>query len=330
VASGNVASGNHAFTVVMFEETGNTTIRRYAGHRVEGGLGAGFGDIDADGTLEVSDIHGSFSVESILNTQDTQFSPAFDLNGDGLGDNRDLFALGWELIDGGADATVLNAYHHVLVRRGDLDQQGGTGVADLDTLYDNFGSTDWLLDLDVDGTASIQDVATFVTDIFRTVPGDFDLNGLVDSDDLAIWQVHDGTTSASRYYEGDADLHGDVDLDDRAIWDSAQGSVAPPAVIRGDFNGNGIVDATDYSLWVDSRGSTTNLVADADGNGIIGTGDYDFWKLLFGESLFNKPVATATQSGIGVPEPGAHWLFGIFVCFYFLLFETWLRVVNST
>ena len=83
-----------------------------------------------------------------------------------------------------------------------------------------------------------------------------------------IWQVNDGTTSATRYYEGDADLHGDVDLDDRAIWDSAQGLVAPPAVIRGDFNGNGIVDATDYSLWVDSRGSTTNLVAD--GNGIIG------------------------------------------------------------
>ncbi len=325
----NLASGNHAFTVVMVEETGGTTLRRYTGHRVEGGLGAGFGDIDADGTLEASDIEGSFSVESILNTQNSQFSPAFDLNGDGLGDNRDLFALEQELINGGASGTVLTAYHRVLVRRGDLDQQEGTGVADLDMLYDNFGSTEWLLDLDVDGTLSLEDVVTFVTDIFRTVPGDFDLNGLVNSDDLEIWQTHNGTALEARYYEGDADFDGDVDLDDRAIWESAQGSVAPAAILRADFNGNGIVDAADYSLWVDSRASTTNLVADADGDGVIGIGDYAFWKLLFGKSLLKPPVATAAQNGAGIPEPGSHWLFAIFVGGYFLLFGTRLHVVKS-
>jgi hypothetical protein len=66
------------------------------------------------------------SVEDVLYSQNNKFASAFDVNGDGLGDNRDLFALGTHLVSGGASQTVLDSYVGLLLKRGDFNASGTT------------------------------------------------------------------------------------------------------------------------------------------------------------------------------------------------------------
>ena len=244
-----VETGNHVATVVTFEPTFNRaagrgfSIQRFAGLFTETSIGAGFGDADFDGVLETSDIAGltNGSIEQTLYSQNDEFSAALDVNGDGLGDNRDLYALGGELVDAAASGSVLAAYRDVLLRRGDVDESGMTAAADFDTLYDNFGSDAWLFDLNVDGTTDVADVMTMVTEFFGTVPGDLDLNGVVDPNDLAIWQAGLGTSSNARYSQGDADFDGDVDALDRDIIDANMGELTLRAIALADYNRDGVV-----------------------------------------------------------------------------------------
>jgi hypothetical protein len=168
-------------------------------------------------------------VEDVLYSQNGKFSSAFDVNGDGLGDNRDLFLLGNELVVAGAGQAVLDAYSDLLLQRGDLNSSGTTDAADMALLYGSFGSPSWLTDLNVDGAASIADVESMITDLIRTMPGDFNLDGSVDASDYAVWRKSLGTTGA-RYTQGDADLDGDVDGSDHAIWRSQFGFVREPIV----------------------------------------------------------------------------------------------------
>ena len=56
------------------------------------------------------------SVEDVLYSQNSKFSSAFDVNGDGLGDNRDLFLLGNELVAAGAGQAVLDSYTDLLLQ----------------------------------------------------------------------------------------------------------------------------------------------------------------------------------------------------------------------
>ena len=66
--------------------------------------------------------------------------PQFDVNGDGLGDNRDLFLMGNELVAAGAGQAVLNSYTDLLLHRADLDASGTTNTADVAALYGQFRS----------------------------------------------------------------------------------------------------------------------------------------------------------------------------------------------
>jgi hypothetical protein len=177
----------------------------------------------------VSDIRGTSngSVEEILYSQNNQFRAAFDVNGDGLGDNRDLFALGDELVSAGAGQAVLNSYTDLLLDRGDVNAAGGTNGDDVAALYANFGAGSWLYDMNVDGTVDIDDVATMITEVFRTVPGDFNVDGAVDSADYVTWRDSQDMGSAL-YTHGDADLDGDVDGNDLAAWSAGFGFVRQP------------------------------------------------------------------------------------------------------
>ena len=94
-----VSSGNHVATVITYEPTGNYNIQRFAGLLTQTNLGLGFGDMNATNTYTTTDIRCSGacsnnSVEDVLYSQNSKFRAAFDVNGDGLGDNRDLFLLG--------------------------------------------------------------------------------------------------------------------------------------------------------------------------------------------------------------------------------------------
>jgi hypothetical protein len=226
---GGMTTGNHVATVVTFEATGNFNIQRIPGLFTDTNLGAGFGDMNSTGIYGANDIRGTNngSVEDVLYSQNNKFSAQFDVNGDGLGDNRDLFLLGNELVAAGAGQAVLDSYTDLLLHRADLDGSGSTNTADMAALYGQFGPGAWLYDLNVDGLVNIADVATMITELVRTVAGDFNLDGAVDAADYVVWRNSHGATGAL-YSQGDADLDGDVDDTDLAAWRSKFGFVRGP------------------------------------------------------------------------------------------------------
>src|SRR5205085_3421527 len=76
-----VPSGNNVLTTVTYEITGNYSVQRFAGIELSTARGAGLGDLNYDGSYTASDVSGSF--EPVLYSQNAQFNPAGDLNGDG-------------------------------------------------------------------------------------------------------------------------------------------------------------------------------------------------------------------------------------------------------
>jgi glycosidase len=240
-----VTTGNHVVTVVSYEPTGNYNIQRFAGMFTDTNIGLGFGDMNSSGAFSVSDILCSgacsnFSAEDILYSQNTKFRAQFDVNGDGLGDNRDLFALGDELVSGGAGQSVLDAYTELLLKRADVDSSTNSNIADIAALYASFGSPSWLTDINVDGLVDIDDVATMITELFRTVPGDFNLDGVVDARDYIVARKGVGAANAL-FTQGDADLDRDVDNDDLALWQNNFGFVRLPIAPGGGGSSGGVV-----------------------------------------------------------------------------------------
>ena len=214
-----VTSGNHVATVVTFEPTGNSSVRRFAGLSTDTNIGAGIGDTDSDGVFEVSDISGVGGFEELLASNNNLFNAAADANADGLIDTRDLLDLGPALLSGGAASPVLNEYSEALLRRADLDSNGQADSADLELLYSNAGSSDALYDLNLDGVVDADDAQLMITGLFRTVAGDFNLDGEVDAADYTLWR--DGLAGSSLVADGDFD--GDVDQNDFSVWAAAFG-----------------------------------------------------------------------------------------------------------
>jgi alpha-amylase len=226
--------GNHVATVVTYEPTGNFNIQRFPGlFTATNSHGAGFGDMNFSNTYVAGDIRTNVgSVEDVLYSQNAKYSSAFDVNGDGLCDNRDLFLLGNELATHGASQAVLNSYTDLLLKRGDVTSSGTTDAGDVTALYASFGTTTWLTDLNVDGVVNIDDVKTLITKDFRTVAGDFNLDGQVDAADYAIWRKNLGHTGAN-FLQGDATFDGVIGLDDLQVWRANFGFVRQPLAPAG-------------------------------------------------------------------------------------------------
>jgi hypothetical protein len=217
----NVSSGNHTATVVTIEPTGTTGIERIVGLFADTRIGAGLGDLNFNRALDVNDILGGSngSFEEVLYSQNDLFNAAADIDGNGLVDNLDLLALEVELIAGGANQTVLDAYDQLLIKRADINEDGQTNSADVTAMYAAFGGSGWLEDLNVDGTVDLADVEMLVDDLVRTTRGDFSLNRTVAGSDFLAWQLHAGTGSGARFDEGDADLDGIVGQSDLSTWE---------------------------------------------------------------------------------------------------------------
>ncbi len=228
-----VTSGNHAVSVVTFEPTfdgvNGFNVQRFAGLSTTTNIGAGLGDLDADGVFESSDLNGSGGFEEVLYSENQLFNAAADVNADGLIDNLDLFDLGDELLAGGASGAVLDEYREVLRRRGDVNEDGQTDGDDVVHLHANFGGSGWLEDLNVDGVVNILDVETLITELALTSFADFNLDGLVGGSDFLAWQQGFGTSPLATFNQGDADLSGTVDDGDLATWLSLFGTSGPPA-----------------------------------------------------------------------------------------------------
>ncbi|MEM6330070.1 MAG: dockerin type I domain-containing protein, partial [Planctomycetota bacterium] len=218
-----VTTGNHAVTIVSFEPTGNVNVQRFAGVFTQTNLGLGTGDLSADGFLRADDLVGPVGLQTVLLSQNTQFNAGADADGNGLIDNRDLFAILDVFQTQATDTRVFPAFEQVLLARADLDGSGTADAADLALIYANLGGDDWLLDLDVDGVVSLEDARVLVTQLLRTSPADFNLDGTVDAADYAAWRNNLGGDLAQNA-AGDANYDGQVTAADLDIWLSEFGA----------------------------------------------------------------------------------------------------------
>ncbi|RIK82205.1 MAG: hypothetical protein DCC67_07475 [Planctomycetota bacterium] len=242
-----VRTGNHVATVVTYEPTGTVNVQRFPGLFAQTEHGVGLGDLTSRGGIQVNDIlgAGANAFEGVLYSQNTLFNAAADIDADGRITNLDLFDLGPVLATHGAGADVLAAYDQLLVKRGDVNQDGATNAADLAALYGGIGQpAGWMLDLDVDGIVSLADVSTMVAGLLRTSLADFNLDRRVDGSDLLAWQRGIGAANA-RFDQGDATLDGVVDAADLAVWQANVGATAPLAAIAA----SAVPEPRSAALW---------------------------------------------------------------------------------
>jgi hypothetical protein len=106
-----LTSGNHVATVVTFEISGNSDVQRFPGLYTSTIFGAGLGDLDFNGRIDASDVN---LFGQVLGSDNGQFNPAADMNGDGLIDNSDLLRYYAILQNSGADASTFAAYNQLL------------------------------------------------------------------------------------------------------------------------------------------------------------------------------------------------------------------------
>ncbi len=109
-------------------------------------------------------------------------------------------------------------------------------------------------DFDDDGVYGCLDVDGLVGDIAAQLNSpQFDLtgDGVVDSQDLTAWLAEAGgvnLASGAPYLPGDADLNGVVDTQDRNIWNSSKFTTTA-AWCSGDFDASGGVETPDLNIW---------------------------------------------------------------------------------
>jgi hypothetical protein len=111
--------------------------------------------------------------------------------------------------------------------KGDFDNNGSFACADVDGLVANIASGANTASFDMTG------------------------DGLVNSADLSSWLANAGAAnlpSRRPYLPGDANLDGVVDGSDFGVWNSNKFTNVA-AWCRGDFSANGAVDGSDFGIW---------------------------------------------------------------------------------
>jgi len=218
-------------TIVTKEITGNTNIQRIGGVATTTTRGAGLGDLDYGGTYTQGDVSGTaYGMESLIypnasGSTNFAFNAAADMNGDGLMDSRDLYLQRDRFRAINAPLAARNAATAAVLKRGDLNQDGVTDVADIDDMGQHFGNTTWRYDLDVDGwptptQADRQDADVLIKTIFETNYGDSDLNKTINFDDYA--HIDNGFNNGlGGWANGDFDGNGVINFDDYALIDLA-------------------------------------------------------------------------------------------------------------
>lgn len=106
-----LTSGNHVATVVSYQVDGSASIQRFPGLFTSTIYGSGLGDLDFDGKIDANDVE---LFGRVLESHNTQFNPAADLNGDGQIDSTDLILLYPTLLAAHADAATLAAFQQLL------------------------------------------------------------------------------------------------------------------------------------------------------------------------------------------------------------------------
>ncbi|MDE0864064.1 MAG: Ig-like domain-containing protein, partial [Rubripirellula sp.] len=102
----SVPHGNNVATIVSYEPTGSVNVQRVPGLFTSTIVGAGLGDLDFDGDVDLNDTQ---QFEIVFFSNNAQFNPAADFNGDGQIDYADLDLFSISQADAGADQTILDA-----------------------------------------------------------------------------------------------------------------------------------------------------------------------------------------------------------------------------
>ncbi|MEM7682805.1 MAG: dockerin type I domain-containing protein [Planctomycetota bacterium] len=228
----DLQAGNNVLSIVSFEPTGNVNVQRVTGQFISDadGVGAGLADVNGDGVISALDI--AFAPDSllgVLETDNTVFNPAADIDGDGLVNWSDLVGLEQALIDAGASG-LLPVYEVALDERGDLNDSGATDVADIDLLLSQLGTDDFAADIDSDGVVDLTDRDLLLGVILDTSPGDANLDGVVD---LLDFDVLAGAFGQNGLGWSGADYNGDgvtdlLDFDTLAFNFGASGPTVVP------------------------------------------------------------------------------------------------------
>ncbi len=102
-------SGNNAITIVTRRPTGTYNIQRFAGYSISTIYGAGLGDLSFDGQINSSDIS---LFHNVYSSNNQQFNPAADINGDGYIDTIDAILLKGTLTAANVNASTMQAYNN--------------------------------------------------------------------------------------------------------------------------------------------------------------------------------------------------------------------------
>jgi alpha-amylase len=130
-----VISGNHTATIVSYKPDGTTGVQRYSENQlaflgVNTGLGAGIGDLNADGSITSTDIN---SLGTLVQTNNQSFSAAADVNGDGLVNLSDVFLMGPVLSAANVTSATYSSYQSLIAAS---YVTGGTyNVVENDNIY---------------------------------------------------------------------------------------------------------------------------------------------------------------------------------------------------
>ncbi|MEM7315823.1 MAG: Ig-like domain-containing protein, partial [Planctomycetota bacterium] len=131
-------------------------------------------------------------------------------------------------LDGDGDGTEGGAYARTFqVVQGDFNDDGAFDITDLDALVNNVA----------DNSGNVQ----------------FDLNGdgVVNYDDVLTWLAIAGAVnlpSGNPYLPGDGNLDGVVDTSDFNIWNANKFTVRNDWS-TGDYNADGVIDTSDFNIW---------------------------------------------------------------------------------
>jgi len=130
--------------------------------------------LNHNGFRDPDDVTGStYGFEYFLYSQNNDFNPAADINGDGSIDTWDLLGLSAALVQGGAPQSSLHAWSDVMFRRVNFFSDEVLDGRDLALMRAMFGTTDgpnlWLYDLTVDGIVDEGDLALMMSS-FGVVP----------------------------------------------------------------------------------------------------------------------------------------------------------------
>jgi alpha-amylase len=258
----NVGTGNHIVTLVTYEPSGRSVIKRLTGQFIQTGRGLGLGDVNYDNAYTGADSIGANSIETYLYSRGQQFNAAADLNADGLVDNRDLLALPARYASVGAAAATIAQANSALTRRANVNGDATTSVADIDFERSKIGQNTgdlWLYDLDVDGSVTQADFDLMITNFLFTRPGDANLDRTVSFADLVV-VAQNYNQSITGWAAGDFSGNGIIGFED--LISLAQNyNFGVAGLLTGGITGGDSTFAADWALAQSLVPEPTSLTA---------------------------------------------------------------------